>query len=75
VAHSEHRNACRKKYIQERFYVLLYEHTFSLINFFVHNLEHFQTTFADLIQGMSIIFIVQLPNFHVLREVQTRHVS
>jgi hypothetical protein len=53
---------------------LSHEHILSLINFSVYNLEHFQTNFADLIQGMISIFIVQLPNFSVLREVQTMHV-
>jgi hypothetical protein len=48
-----------------------HERIFSIINFSLHNLEHFQTNFADLLQGMSSIFIVQLPNFYVLREVQT----
>jgi hypothetical protein len=29
------------------------------MNFIVHNLEHFQANFADLMQGMNSIFIVK----------------
>jgi hypothetical protein len=53
------------------------QYTFSLMNFFVNNQENFQTNSSvhSIIQGISTIFVDQLPTYHAFRKVHSILVS
>jgi hypothetical protein len=67
------RNLCRSLFKTLEILPLPCEEIFSLMNFFINNLELFQinSTKAVLTQRIRTIFIDQLPTFHVLKKVLT----
>jgi hypothetical protein len=67
------RTPCRSLFKKLGILPVSCQYIFSLMNFFVNNQENFQTNSSvhSIIQGISTIFIDQLPTYHALRKVHS----